>query len=338
MKYKFYLISLLIPFLILSCEEGDNFLNLKGDYLGQKPPGITPELFAPGIVSTGYNDVSGCISPDGKEYFYSFWENPFSVIVIFKQIEGKWTKPEVASFTKSYPSGEPLITPDGKWLFFMSSMPPPESEFNSQKWYMWFCEKTMDGWSEPQVVEYSKNNMVMYLTSTVNDIVYFTGKGTPGEQDFGSIYRGKFENGNIINAENFGKTVNLNFHGAHPCVAPDESFLIFDSQRLGGFGASDFYISFKDDEGKWTEPVNMGDKINSPQNDLCPYLSPDGKYFFFSSGKADLAKYVNRQMTLEEINEVLKGPQNARGLDIYWVDAKIIEELSPVELLKKGGQ
>lgn len=64
-----------------------------------------------------------------------------------------------------------------------------------------------------------------------------------------------------------------------------KAFLIFSSARPGGFGKTDLYISFKNKDGSWDEVKNMGEEINSPSSDFTPGLSPDGRYFFFSSAR-----------------------------------------------------
>ncbi len=67
-----------------------------------------------------------------------------------------------------------------------------------------------------------------------------------------------------------------------PLIAPDESFLVFPSDRPGGLGEADLYISHNIN-GQWQQPVAMGHGINTKRYEYCPYLTPDGKYFFFSS-------------------------------------------------------
>ena len=74
-------------------------------------------------------------------------------------------------------------------------------------------------------------------------------------------------------------------------------------------GVSDFYISYQNSNGEWSELKNMGQPINSEYEENCPTLTPDGKYFMF-----------NRR-------DVITGKGN-----IFWVDAKIIGELKPDEL------
>ena len=111
----------------------------------------------------------------------------------------------------------------------------------------------------------------------------------------------------------------------------DESYLIFSSDRPGELGEGDLYISFKGKDNEWIEPLNMGDKINSAFHDVAPYVSPDGKYLFFCSFRPNPRPIGGKRLTLREIQEILDGPGNGRG-DIYWVSAKVIENLKPKKL------
>jgi len=90
---------------------------------------------------------------------------------------------------------------------------------------------------------------------------------------------------------------------AHPFIAPDESYLIWDSEREGGYGASDLYISFQHKNGSWGPAINMGNKVNSEQGDTYASVTPDGKHLLF-----------NRRI-------------DGSNTDIYWIDAQIIETL-----------
>jgi hypothetical protein len=96
-----------------------------------------------------------------------------------------------------------------------------------------------------------------------------------------------------------GPMVNTGKWTAHPFIAPDESY------REGGYGGSDLYISFRQKDGSWGPAINMGDKVNSDKWDAYASVTPDGKYILFNRGIDD------------------------DNVDIYWVDAKIIENLRP---------
>ena len=83
-----------------------DFPKLTGPYLGQKPPGMTPEIFAPGIVSIPNSaEFSGTFSPDGSEYyFYRISKNDPDKIFFSKLKDGKWTAPASAAFAEGYPA------------------------------------------------------------------------------------------------------------------------------------------------------------------------------------------------------------------------------------------
>ena len=107
-------------------------------------------------------------------------------------------------------------------------------------------------------------------------------------------------NGQYEHVELLDMPISTYYYEVDPFIAPDESYLIICSNKSGGFGSFDIYISFPNAEGFWTEPINMGDKINSKFTEYIPSVTPDNKYFFFTSNKSG-----NRE--------------------IYWVDAKIID-------------
>lgn len=131
------------------------------------------------------------------------------------------------------------------------------------------------------------------------------------------LYRSRLVNDECGEPENLGAAVNTDDYEEYaPFIDPDEDYLIFASNRPGGFGGNDLYISFQNPDGSWTEPRNMGDTINSGAGDTIPYVSPDGEYFFFITRRAGDRGYYNP----------------------YWVDAQIIEDLrSPAPLDGRGG-
>ena len=108
--------------------------------------------------------------------------------------------------------------------------------------------------------------------------------------------------------------------------------MIFQSTREGNHESGDLFISFKDKNGKWTEPINMGENVNaSYSGEGCPMVSPDGKYFFFSGGKINYKKYIDEPISYSDKMQILSNPGNMSE-DIFWIDAKIIENLKPMEL------
>jgi len=96
---------------IIGFSQTNNFPVLKGPYLGQKPPGMVPVLFAPGIISTtNKNEFCASFSPDGKEFYF----NRGMKIMVCTLKDGMWSSPVEASFSAGFPAHEAHITFDNK--------------------------------------------------------------------------------------------------------------------------------------------------------------------------------------------------------------------------------
>ena len=314
MKKIAFIILSLIPFIGLLPEVKSEWPVLKGPYLGQKPPGITPEIFAPEILATDGTPFNSAFSPDGYEFYYSVSSDKDKKDRIWftRRIKGVWTKPKIAPFSGKFDDCDVSFSTDGQRLFFISlGRPLPGQSEPTKRNYMWSVERTKAGWSKPQLLEYPGNRGGVYPMSTENKTLYFSSR-LPTNYGKGDIYRTRLVNGIHTIPENMGPNINSKYAESDAYVTPDESFMIITRwqhpENTGG-GEADLYISFIRSDGSWSKPVNLGCLINSKQIEFCPSFSPDGKYFFFS-------KYIR------ETNDC----------NIYWVDAKIIEELKPGEL------
>jgi L-ascorbate metabolism protein UlaG (beta-lactamase superfamily) len=282
-----------------------SFHSLSGDYFGQTPPGATPQLFAPGIVSTDANEHSApSFSPDGNEVFR--WANrwpdegpPMSMTM--RREDGRWSAPRVSPFNVM-----PAFSPDGRRVYFSAPRPGLEAAKNSQeKFDIWVAEKQGVGWSEPKclnlVARYPELRSVYMPRIAHNGTVYFIGYAPDTHANHG-IYRAELINGEYAKPELLPRSINLPpFLNWAPFIAPDESYLLFSSNRRDpDHDDGDLYISHRQSDGGWTDPVSLGEPVNSPMQEVFPGLSPDGKYLFF-------CRYT-------------PGRKN----DVYWVDAAII--------------
>jgi hypothetical protein len=333
MKYNLTACTVLTTVIfILACSSDhvgkDQFPVLTGEYLGQSPPGNTVELFAPGIISTREAERDACFSPDGKEFYYSMIGLTHFVILESQLKDGKWTRPEVAPFSGHYSDIEPFYSPDGRRIYFASNRPlegegEPKPDFD-----IWYLEKTGDGWSDAvnigPPVNTERNEF--YPSVTKNGNLYLTASYN-GSIGFEDIYRSKFVEGKYTEPENLGKAINSEHYEYNAFVTPDESYLIYSAHgRQDGFGSGDLYVSFRQEDGSWSEARNMGNKINSITLDFCPYISPDGKYLFFSSTRKAGLPYSKMGITYDQMLEILAQPENGLG-DIYWISADIIDEM-----------
>ena len=119
--------------------------------------------------------------------------------------------------------------------------------------------------------------------------------------------------------------------GQHAFVDPDERYIILAVVGLpDSRGSGDYYVVFRDERDRWSEPVNMGDEINTASGqEYAPYVSPDGRYFFFMSTRTtDIQERYAPTLTYGRLQDVFGAPGN--GLpDIWWVRADFIMELQP---------
>jgi Tol biopolymer transport system component len=314
---KLVTLILLVSTIIIAQQSSSEFPKLTGPYLGQKPPGMTAELFAPGIVSTGYFEHSSPVfTPDLTEIYWSTIIEGNGKTVLrptyyMKIVNGVWSKPQIPSFGKNFLTCEnPFISPDGKRLYFSVS-----NTISPLKLDLYYVDRVGDGWSEPTKMDSSINTPDYnegQLTISNNGTIYFIGFYEKARTHFG-LYSSKLTDGKHQKPVFMEEKFNSLQVDWTPYIAPDESYFIFCSFREGGFGAGDLYICFKEKDGSWGKVINMGDKINTDANDRFPNVTPDGKYLFFNSTKTIQGAESN-------------SPGNGKG-DIYWIDAKIMEEL-----------
>jgi hypothetical protein len=277
-----------------------------GDYLGQTPPQSTPVLFAPGFVSTEKEQLNAVWSPDGNEFYFTQQGTQTRFIIMMtRRDDGGWTTPAAAPVAGTYAAVDHFI--DGSRMYFCSDRPldgggEPKSDYD-----IWYVDRSGSGWGAPRhmgpAINSDKNDF--YPTLTRDGTIYFSSHrdGGMGQND---IYRAMPVGDEYADPENLGDAINTEFAEFDPFIAPDESYLIFTSERPGGLGASDLYISFRKSDGSWLPAQNMGAEINSEQQDLTPMVTPDGAYLFFTSRRAGVS-------------------------DLYWVDATVIDRLHPPE-------
>jgi hypothetical protein len=330
-KTSVFIVSVLILALGLinsTLAGSEKFPVLEGDYLGQRQPTTQAQLFAPGIVCTDLNERDTAISPDGKEFYFSILLKRRGFIISMKQEKGKWSKPEVASFSGKYSDLEPAFSPDGKKLFFVSNRPLSGQGEPKQDYDIWFVEREGTGWGEPQNPGPPLNSPAneFYPSITKSGAVYFCSglKASIGGED---IFRSKLIDGKYTEPENLGESVNTKEDEFNAFAAPDESYIIYTTTGRGpGIGGGDLWINFQKEGGTWSQAVNMGENVNSTSLEYCPFVTADGKFLFFTSQRGKLANYTKIPLTYDEIKRISQESGNGDG-DIYWISTKIIEEL-----------
>ena len=259
-------------------------------YFGQDPPRSTPKLFAPGVVSTRGNLEYSCtFSPDGREMFFTARINRNIARLFYSKWEGDgWTFPEIPEFSRGHIDYLPYIMPDGKRTFFGRIEKDENGAVISNGLYAIDRDDEIPfAWSEPYL--FADGEGWMHVSATKDLTIYTTYLPNRKTARFRLI-----DNGYPTREMPVG-----GLHPAgHPSIAPDESYIIFDSEREGGFGRADLWVSFRNVNGTWDEGINLGDKVNTPGNETIPHMTPDGKYLFYTSNR-----------------------------DIYWVSTEFVDKL-----------
>jgi len=307
-KLYFLLLGVLL-LLILLPKAGYNqkqiknhkfFPILKGPYLGQKPPGLTPSIFAPGIISTDESEMCIWFAPGGTELYLTRRKNSRGIIFFMKEENGRWTSPQVTSFSGEYNDGDFSLSYDGKKLLFNSLRPGDKKNKTIGSWDIWMVERTASGWSEPinPGAPINSEKREFFPTFSTNGDLFFA-SDRDGDSD---IYISKFVNHDFNKPIKLSSSINSDYDEWDQVIAPDCGYMLFCSNRPDSYSSSDLYISYYRKDGQWTKAQNMGAVINTSHDIYCPSISPDGKYIFFRS-------------------------QKSGNGDIYWMDAKIIKKL-----------
>lgn len=293
---------LLVTVSVVSFAQTD-FPDLKGPYFGQKPPGKEAKIFGDGIICTLENpEMCAAVTADGREFYFNRLHEGNWVIFETREKDGKWTVPRPMPFTSTYTDRDFTMSPDGREIYFGSNRPMRPGRGAAATLDIW---KTMrdrsGGWQAPvrlaspvNTPDFSEN----YPSAAGNGNLYFFScrdEGLGGCE----IYICRRDQDRYLNPENLGPAVNSVHDDWDAYISPDETYIIFSSLgRPDSVGDQDLYISFRKN-GIWTTAVNMGSAVNSVSSEICPWVSLDGRYLFFTSRRRGKA-------------------------DIYWVDAGII--------------
>jgi Tol biopolymer transport system component len=301
----FLIAVFLLP--VAGAAQTSGFPKLSGPYLGQKPPGLAPEVFAPGVVSKEGHQAKLFFTPDGSEAVYDERDpaSNTSHFVWMRSIRGVWAKPVIIPFSTAYINNEPCLSPDGKKLVFVSNRPSlPRGEAGSTP-DLWMSERTEDGWGEPFKLGPAINTpdieVQPYLSS--DGKLYFMRQNGGGRQ----LLCASFLDGESPEPISLGGDV-LPDQVSGPCVSPDNRVLVLHSRMEGGFGSWDLYASFRDPSGNWGKPINLGKTINTEGSEGNATFSPDGRFLFFT-----------------------------RDGDIFWVSSKCLDALKPSDLSRLTG-
>jgi hypothetical protein len=277
---------------------------VQGPYFGQQPPGTSPQLFAPGVISmVTSGDYAITMSPDGKEFYFTrtnrLDRSQPQVTMVSRLVAGGWTFPEPAPFSAGFSAHEPHVSRDNKRIYWGWFRPVPAGEPNLQKmdYGIWASDRTVTGWSDAVFV-----GQGMFVSTANDGSVYVTDHT---ELPNGYLAKARMVNGRFAGLERLkggmdrvrsGKITNV----AHPAIAPDGSFIVFDIE-----GGPHLCVCYRNADGTWSDAVDLTEHGVDPMAGIA-FVSPDGKYLFYG----------------------------CRG-DVYWVSTELIARLRPKDVSRQ---
>jgi Tol biopolymer transport system component len=278
----------------------------------------TASVFAPGVVSTPFEEAAATFTPDGKTVY--FYQGTVCMTVCSSTFaNGKWTKPEVVPFSGLWSDWDPFLSPDGKRLFFVSNRPLEDASpgKSKKKSHLWYADHfSGDRWSSPHLLQAafnldSVNNFAPSVSST--GTLFFCSNGRDGHKGMGSYYAKQL-------GDHYDSPKLLTLNGAEetqdPFIAPDESYIILVS-------GNDLYISFRKGD-VWSAGQKLGPQVNNGDAIWDPTVSPDGKMLYYTSARIKGFFTRNRQGPalnydglLTEMGNIFNGRGNILMIPIH---------------------
>jgi outer membrane protein OmpA-like peptidoglycan-associated protein/Tol biopolymer transport system component len=172
----------------------------------------------------------------------------------------------------------PYMTPDGKWLAFTRMQQNQEDLYIAQKTDTGFAMAVSFG----DVINTDDNEGAETMNAD-GSLLFFTACNRRDGYGSCDIYFSQKINSKWITPMGIGKPVNTGAWEAQPSFSSDGRSLYFTSNRKGGFGGKDIWMSYLDDQMRWSEPQNLGPEINTVNDDQCPFIHADNQTLYFTS-------------------------------------------------------
>ena len=244
----------------------------------------TVERLAPEAIPEGQAFASS-FTPDGRTLFFT-WANRERTrlrVMRTRWVDGRWSAPEPTVVADVPRSMDPHVSPDGRTLWY-SSPRRREAALDEEggDWDTWVVDLDATGTpvGTPRNVGAPANTarFEMYPSRTRDGALYY-GLFTPDTSERRTLHG--IWRSTASGAERLRGAVNA-AGASNPYVTPDERVLVFSSDRAGGMGRGDLWVSVRGADGSWGEPRNLGPVVNGAETEFCPQLSPDGRWFLFS--------------------------------------------------------
>ncbi|HNP36229.1 MAG TPA: hypothetical protein PKK10_10275 [Woeseiaceae bacterium] len=240
-----------------------------------------------GAFDTGLENQLGLtFSPDGTTAFWVAWngnwgssEASHKVIYTSQQRQGVWSTPAPVEFSGSHSDDDPFVTPDGRWLYFVSDRPSSDDDESPDAniWRYSLVDKNH--------LEYVSINSASTEYSPVvsNSGALYFASDREGGQGQGDLYRAEPGGSDFLTPQPLGPAINTPAGEWNLWVSADERDIIFEasSRPTNVSTPGDLYYSWRTPAG-WTHATPLGN-VNTQHSDLMPRLHPDGRVLFYTT-------------------------------------------------------
>ena len=226
-----------------------------------------------------------------------------------------WSAPKIASFSGRFRDMEPMFSPDGLKLFFVSNRPLKDTGTITKDYDIWYIERTgiSGDWSAPKNMgsPINTNEDEFYPSVAKNGNLYFTSTATAKTKGKDDIFVSEFKNNQYTDPKSLSTAINSEGFEYNSYIAPEESFLIFGAyKRKDGLGSGDLYISYKDKQGNWSVAKNLGNEINSDKMDYCPFYDAQSQTLYFTSKRNAIQETTESSRDLKQLLQTMNSYEN----------------------------
>ena len=302
-KYFLFLI-----FIIFSCQPNKQIEEVSISYPDAQKPEDVPLVFGEGTISVkGRFDLGITISSDGKSLVFGVADPDATLLYLMNFQQGKWSEPDKSFLEENENIFFPMFSPSDNELFYAKSVEGYETD-------IW--KASFDGAkaNDPQPLDSLINSTSREAGHgmAMNGSFYFTSNRDDQYQCCGDIFYTAPESSEVKKSEilNSGSDEESLF------LSPNDNFIIIQSWRQEYQSKHDLYISYRTKDGSWTAPDRLNEKINSPEIEQRPFISPDNQFLFFS----------RMSITRENDEDIFES-------DIYWVSTKEVFKPYPFDTL-----